>query len=268
MRGRGRGVQQYQLRSQQVLPFFVPRQARTPRSWRPEAVEHREVVGAPESLTTISSEEGRATEDLISVPENPSATVFIPSLREEGFVAESATDSVSDQSVASDESDIMEAPSAPVHFREQRFSGRPGTQTLREFKAFVNSLISWFRFKHGANYTAQYMFEQLPMYITDEALDFYEAHAVRLSATRQGPNPAHRQALQLAYDNRLAAAVAAHHAGVTAGTISATEPVPTMVVLTPTEMAGATPIYLWRSLCRRSLIRLMSFSRCLIMRFL
>lgn len=237
MHEHGKEGSRYQLRSQGVLPFYVPRGKRTVRK-RSSAVVSSEAAAPPTPE--------RAAEDILHCSAESLGT-------EQGFPASVGSQflqggSVSSDSEAgdpctlvSDDSDTMEAPAAAGSSRDNRFSGRPGTQTLREFKAFVTSMISRFKFKHGTNYTALYMFEQLPLCIVDETLDLYDLHVVRLTETRPGPNPAHRQALQLAYDNRLAAVVAAHRQGVTAGTIDpAVTPEPTTITLTPAEMAAAT----------------------------
>lgn len=167
MLGRGRGASRYQLRSGQALPFFVPRRPRSQVTRRPghrwqieeppevpDQVEERLLPSA--HISSESSEEewdkhvsflGQDTVGNTTVPLNGTA-----------LSSESATDSDIEPAGESDESDVMEA-TAPVPSKEHRFSGRPGTQSLCDFKAFVNSMISRFKFKHGANYTALYMFE-------------------------------------------------------------------------------------------------------------
>jgi len=55
-----------------------------------------------------------------------------------------------------------------------KFNGRPGTISLREFKATFSTLVCELEFKYGTNYTEEFAFKQLACYVHYEALDVYE----------------------------------------------------------------------------------------------
>jgi len=56
----------------------------------------------------------------------------------------------------------------------KKFSGRPGTISLKEFKAIFSTLVCELELKYGANYTEAFAFKQLACYVHYEALDVYE----------------------------------------------------------------------------------------------
>jgi hypothetical protein len=58
--------------------------------------------------------------------------------------------------------------------RIEKFSGRPGTISLREFKATFLTVVCELELKYGANYTEAFAFKQLACYVHYEALDVYE----------------------------------------------------------------------------------------------
>jgi hypothetical protein len=58
--------------------------------------------------------------------------------------------------------------------RIEKFSGRPGTISLREFNATFSTLVCELKLKYGANYTEVFTFKQLACYVHYEALDVYE----------------------------------------------------------------------------------------------
>jgi hypothetical protein len=64
--------------------------------------------------------------------------------------------------------------------RIEKFSGRPGTISLREFKATFSIVACELEFKYGANYTEAFAFKQLAHYVHFEALDVYEQHFARI----------------------------------------------------------------------------------------
>jgi hypothetical protein len=64
--------------------------------------------------------------------------------------------------------------------RIEKFNGRPGTISLREFKATFSTLVCELELKYGANYTKAFAFKQLARYVHDEALDVYEQHSTRI----------------------------------------------------------------------------------------
>ncbi len=58
--------------------------------------------------------------------------------------------------------------------RIEKFSGRPCTISLREFKATFSIVVCELELKYGANYTEAFAFKQLARYVHYEALDVYE----------------------------------------------------------------------------------------------
>ncbi len=58
--------------------------------------------------------------------------------------------------------------------RIEKFSGRPGTISLREFKATFSIMVCELEFKYSVNYTEAFAFKQLTCYVHYEALDVYE----------------------------------------------------------------------------------------------
>ncbi len=56
----------------------------------------------------------------------------------------------------------------------EKFNGRPGTISLREFKAIFSIVVYELEFKYGANYIKAFMFKQLARYVHYEALDVYK----------------------------------------------------------------------------------------------
>ncbi len=64
--------------------------------------------------------------------------------------------------------------------RIEKFNGRPGTISLREFKATFSTMVCELKLKYGANYTEAFAFKQLARYVHYEALDVYEQHSARI----------------------------------------------------------------------------------------
>ncbi len=58
--------------------------------------------------------------------------------------------------------------------RIEKFSERPGTISLREFKATFSTVVCELELKYNANYTEAFAFKQLACYVHYEALDVYE----------------------------------------------------------------------------------------------
>ncbi len=58
--------------------------------------------------------------------------------------------------------------------RIEKFSGRLGTISLREFKATFSTMGCELKFKYGAHYIEAFAFKQLARYVHYEALDVYE----------------------------------------------------------------------------------------------
>jgi len=53
--------------------------------------------------------------------------------------------------------------------RVEKFNGRPGTISLREFKLTFSIVVCELEFKYGANYTEAFAFKQLARYVHYEA---------------------------------------------------------------------------------------------------
>ncbi len=58
--------------------------------------------------------------------------------------------------------------------RIEKFSRRPCTNSLREFKVTFSTMVFELEFKYGANYIEAFAFKQLARYVHYEALDVYE----------------------------------------------------------------------------------------------
>jgi hypothetical protein len=58
--------------------------------------------------------------------------------------------------------------------RIEKFSKRPCTISLREFKATFSTVVCELELKYGANYTEAFALKQLARYVHYEALDVYE----------------------------------------------------------------------------------------------
>jgi hypothetical protein len=72
----------------------------------------------------------------------------------------------------------MEVNSSPGKI--EKFSRRPGTIFLREFKVTFSIIICELEHKYGSNYTEVFAFKQLAHYVHYEALDVYEQHSPRI----------------------------------------------------------------------------------------
>jgi hypothetical protein len=64
--------------------------------------------------------------------------------------------------------------------RIEKFNGRLGIISLREFKATFSTVVCELEFKYGANYTEAFAFKQFDRYVHYEALDVYEQHSARI----------------------------------------------------------------------------------------
>ncbi len=119
--------------------------------------------------------------------------------------------------------------------RIEKFSGRPGTISSREFKVTFSTVVCELKLKYGANYTEAFAFKQLARYVHYETLDVYEQHSARILGVTQIPNSAYAIAIATASQAALQAAIA-HH-----GTVpNNPDPVPTLVNLFPQQLIAAT----------------------------
>jgi hypothetical protein len=115
--------------------------------------------------------------------------------------------------------------------RIEKFSGRPCTISLREFKATFSNVVCELELKYGANYIEASAFKQLARYVHYEALDVYEQHSTRILGVTQIPNPAYAIAIATASQ-----ATIAHH-----GTMPDNPDwVSTLVNLSPQQLITAT----------------------------
>ncbi len=64
--------------------------------------------------------------------------------------------------------------------RIEKFSGRPDTISLREFKVTFSTVVCELELKYGINYIKAFAFKQLARYVHYEALDVYEQHSTRI----------------------------------------------------------------------------------------
>jgi hypothetical protein len=62
----------------------------------------------------------------------------------------------------------------------EKFNGKPGTISLKEFKATFSTVVCELELKYGANYTEAFTFKQLSRYMHYEALHVYERHSARI----------------------------------------------------------------------------------------
>jgi hypothetical protein len=65
--------------------------------------------------------------------------------------------------------------------RIEKFNGRPGTISLREFKATFSTVVCELMLKYNVNYSEMFAFKQLACYVHYEALDVYEQHSLKIS---------------------------------------------------------------------------------------
>jgi len=109
-------------------------------------------------------------------------------------------------------------------WKNEKFSKRPSTISLREFKATFPIVVCELEFKYGANYTKAFAFKQLARYVHYETLDVYEQHSLKNLGVIQIPNVAYAIAIATTSQAALQAAIA-HH-----GTVpNNPNPVPTSI---------------------------------------
>ncbi len=119
--------------------------------------------------------------------------------------------------------------------RIEKFSGRPSTIFLREFKSTFSTVVCELEFKYGTNYIEAFVFKQLVRYVHYEALDVYEQHSARILGVTQIPNLAYATAIATTSQATLQAAIAYH------GTVPDNpDLVPTSVNLSPQQLIVAT----------------------------
>jgi hypothetical protein len=87
--------------------------------------------------------------------------------------------------------------------RIEKFSERPSTISLGEFKATFSTMVCELEFKYGANYTKVFAFKQLACYVHYEASDVYEQHSSRILGITQIPNLAYATTIATAFQAAL-----------------------------------------------------------------
>jgi hypothetical protein len=83
--------------------------------------------------------------------------------------------------------------------RIEKFSGRLGTISLKEFNTILPTLVCELELKYGANYTKAFAFKQLARYVHYEALDVYEQHFSKILGVTKIPNPVYAIAIAPAF---------------------------------------------------------------------
>ncbi len=62
----------------------------------------------------------------------------------------------------------------------KKFSGKPSTISLKEFKATFLTMVCELELKYGTYYIEVFAFQQLARYVHYEALDVYKQHSPRI----------------------------------------------------------------------------------------
>jgi hypothetical protein len=115
--------------------------------------------------------------------------------------------------------------------RIKKFSGRPCTISLREFKATFSIVVCELKLKYGANYTKAVAFKQLAHYVHYEGLDVYKRHFWGILGINQIPNLVYATVIATASQVALQATIA-HHGIVP----NNPDPVRTSVNLSPQQL--------------------------------
>jgi hypothetical protein len=119
--------------------------------------------------------------------------------------------------------------------RIEKFSGKPCTISLREFKVTLSIVVCELELKYGTNYTEAFAFKQLAHYVHYDALDVYDQHSSRILGVTQIPNLAYATTIATTSQATLQAAIA-HH-----GTMpNNLDPVPILVIFFPQRLIIAT----------------------------
>jgi len=92
----------------------------------------------------------------------------------------------------------------------EKFSERPSTISLKEFKTTLSTVVCELEFKYGANHTEVFAFKQLTCYVHYEAIKVYEQHSVRILGVTHIHNPAYATTITTASQATLQAAIAHH----------------------------------------------------------
>ncbi len=93
--------------------------------------------------------------------------------------------------------------------RTEKFRGRPGNISLKEFKATFSNVVCELELKYGINYIKAFAFKQLARFVHYEALDVYKQHFPRILGA-QIPNLAYAIAITIALQVALQTTIAHH----------------------------------------------------------
>jgi hypothetical protein len=116
--------------------------------------------------------------------------------------------------------------------RLEKFSGKLGTISLREFKTTFSIVVCELELKYGINYIEAFAFKQLACY---EALDFYKQHFPKILGITQIPNPTYATTIATTLQVALQATIA--HNGIVPNNIDL---VPTSINFSPQQLIIAT----------------------------
>ncbi len=94
--------------------------------------------------------------------------------------------------------------------RNEKFNGRLGTISFREFKVTFSIVVFELEFKYGTNYTEAFAFKQLACYVHYEAFDVYEQHFLTILSVTHIPNPTYAIAIAIASQATLQDTIAHH----------------------------------------------------------
>jgi hypothetical protein len=83
--------------------------------------------------------------------------------------------------------------------RIEKFSGRPGTISLREFKATFSTVVCELEFKYGDNYIEVFVFKQLARYVHYVALNVYKQDFPKILGVIQILNPTYATTIAIAF---------------------------------------------------------------------
>jgi len=119
--------------------------------------------------------------------------------------------------------------------RIEKFNKRPGTISLREFKATFSTMVCELKLKYGVNYTEAFAFKQLASYVHYEALNVYKQHSTRILDVTQILNLAYAITITITSQAALQAVIA-HHRTVP----NNPDLVPTLVNISLQQLIAAT----------------------------
>jgi hypothetical protein len=119
--------------------------------------------------------------------------------------------------------------------RIEKFNGRLGTISLREFNKTFSIVVCELDPKYGTNYTKMFAFKQLACYVHYEALDVYEQHSPKNLSITQIPNLVYATTIATTSQAALQATIA-HH-GIVPNNLDL---VPTSINLSPQHLIIAT----------------------------